>query len=110
MAADLHFGAGVLAEEDAVALLHLQGGGLSVFIEAAVTDCDDLALLGLFLGGVGDDDPALHLLAFVEPLHEDAVIERTNLHLVDLPVFWNRVGSEPRKANLGPSASLSQGC
>ena len=37
-------------------------------------DGDDLALLRLFLGGVGDDDPADLLLAFLDALNDDAVV------------------------------------
>ena len=38
---------------------------------------DDLALLRLFLGGVGDDDAADFLFFFLDALHEDAVVERS---------------------------------
>ena len=56
------------------------GVDLAVVAHLALADGDDLALLGLLLGGVGDDDPALRLLFLVDALDEDAVLERTDLH------------------------------
>ena len=46
----------------------------------AVAGGDDFALLGLFLGGVGDDDPADFLFAFFEALNNDAVVQRSDVH------------------------------
>ena len=46
----------------------------------AGTDGHDLALLGLLLGAVGDDDPALDLLLFFNAAHEQPIVKRTNLH------------------------------
>ena len=74
LAVDLDFLARVLAEEDGVAVLHVERLTLAVFLDLAVADGDDLALLRLFLGGVGDDDPADLLLAFFEALNDDAVV------------------------------------
>ena len=48
--------------------------------DLAVAGGDDLALLGLFLGGVGDDDPADLLFAFLDALDDDAVVQRSDLH------------------------------
>src|SRR5438477_5384629 len=53
---ELDFGAGVAGEDDFVALLDAEGGALAGFEAAAVADRQDLATLGLFLGGVGKDD------------------------------------------------------
>src|SRR5262245_22971642 len=77
---DLHLRAGVLAEQHAVALLHLEGDDLAVVGEPAGADRDHLGLLRLLLGGVGDDDPALRLGFFLDALDEDAVMQRTHLH------------------------------
>ena len=62
-AVDLDLGAGVLAEQDAVARLHVERADLAVLEDLAVADGDDLALDRLLLGGVGDDDAALGLLS-----------------------------------------------
>src|SRR5712691_7288165 len=76
---DLHFGAGVLAEQDLVAGLDVERDLLAVVTDLAVAGGDDLALLRLFLGGIGDDDASLDLL-LLQALHENAVVQRTNLH------------------------------
>src|SRR5215510_15798445 len=52
---DLHLGAGVLAEEDLVAGLDVERDLLAFLRHLPIPDGDHLALLGLFLGGVGDD-------------------------------------------------------
>src|SRR5436309_5853174 len=60
---NLHIGAGVLADQDAVALLDLHGDPLALLSHATGADGDHLTLLRLLLGGVRDEDPAaLHLL------------------------------------------------
>jgi hypothetical protein len=78
LAVDLDLGARPLAEQDAVAGLHVQRLDLAVFVVArAGADGDDFAFLRLFLGGVGDDDPALGLFFFLDALDEDAVSQGT---------------------------------
>src|ERR687891_496969 len=79
VAVDLHFVAGVLAEQDAVAGLDVEGNALAAVVDLPGADRDDLGALGLFLGGVGDDDPADLLLALFVALDEDAVMQRTDL-------------------------------
>src|SRR5579872_3039429 len=49
-AIDLDFGAGILAEQDAVAFFNRQREGLALVVGAAFTGGDDFALLGLVLG------------------------------------------------------------
>ena len=62
LAVDLHFAAGPLAEQDAVAGLDVEGDELALLVAGARADGDDFAFLRLFLGGVGDDDAAGGLL------------------------------------------------
>ena len=57
----------------------------AVLEDLAVADGDDLALDRLLLGRVGDDDPALGLLFFLDALDDDAVLQRTNVGHVVLP-------------------------
>src|SRR5213596_251854 len=72
-------GEDVLLAQDQV-LLVVEVDLLALVGHLAVAGGDDLALLGLLLRGVRDDDAALlHFLLF-EPLDEDAVMQRTNLH------------------------------
>src|SRR5215210_6088132 len=58
LAIELHLGARPLAEQDAVAGLHVERAQLALVVERAGADGDDFALLRLLLGGVGDDDAA----------------------------------------------------
>src|SRR3989454_6319750 len=59
-------GAGVFAEEHPVPLLHLGRDDLPLVALATRADGDDLALLRLLLGGVGDDDPAALHFPFLQ--------------------------------------------
>ena len=54
---------------------------LAVLIAGTGADRDDFAFLGLFLGRVGDDDPALGFGFFFNALDQHAVAERTKRHL-----------------------------
>src|SRR5512140_896425 len=85
LAVDLDLGPGVLGEEDAVAGLDVEGPDLAVLLDLAVAHGDHLALDRLLLGRVGDDDAALGLLLLLHALHDEAVLQRTDLggHLVD---------------------------
>jgi len=77
---DADLAAGVLAEQHAVALLHVERVQHAVFVDAALADREDLALHRLLLGGVGDDQPALGLRFLVDTFHEDPVVQRSYLH------------------------------
>src|SRR5437762_1523034 len=76
---DLDLGAGVLREQHAVSRLDVQGADLAVLEDLAVADCDDLALDGLFLGRIGNDDPALRLLFLLHALDDHAILQGANL-------------------------------
>src|SRR6266576_1119173 len=73
LAIQLDFGAAVLTDEDAIALLDFEGDFLPVIIGLARAKGDDDALLGLFLGGIGDDDAALLGFLLFRRLHEETV-------------------------------------
>src|SRR5688572_18320162 len=77
LAINSYFLSRVLAEQDGVAVLHIERNPLAVLVGLTLADADDFALLGLFLGGVGDDDAADFLFFFLDALHEDAVVERS---------------------------------
>jgi hypothetical protein len=70
----LDFGAGVLAEQDAVALFHCQGKHLAFIVALAFADGDYFALLRLFFGAVGDDDATTGGLTFFNPPNQQAVV------------------------------------
>ena len=67
------------------------GDALAVVLDLAVAGGDDFALLGLFLGGVGDDDAADFLFAFLDALDDDAVVQWSDLHgALRVSVNWGR--------------------
>ena len=69
LAVDLDFGAAVLADEDVVALLDGEGDASCRRRRVLpVPRATTFAFLGLFLGGVGNDDPALFDFFFFERL------------------------------------------
>src|SRR5947208_128008 len=81
LAVELDLRARVLPEQDGLADLHADGHQLAVVVHLALADGDDLALLGLLLGGVRDDDPTLGLLGgFCESFHDDAILKWPDLH------------------------------
>ena len=80
LAVDLDLGAGPLAEQDAVARLHVDGDELAGFVAGARADGDDLAFLRLLLGGVGNDDAALGLVFAFDAADDDAVVQRPEFH------------------------------
>src|SRR3954447_17996442 len=98
LAAVLDLGAAVLAVEDRVADLDVERDPLlALVVEAARTDREDLALLGLLLRGVRDDQAGGRRLLCVERLDDDPVLERLdgNRHVLTLPFgnvaeVWNR--------------------
>jgi hypothetical protein len=65
----------ILREQDLVAFLDVQLANGSVFLELAVADGNDLALLGLFLGRVGNEESAGGLGLFLDALDENSVIQ-----------------------------------
>jgi chaperonin GroES len=76
--------AGVGGEEDAVALLDLEGGALTVVEALPLAQAQHLTLLRLLLGRVGQDDAARRLLLGLEALDHDLVVEGLDFHAVAL--------------------------
>src|SRR5262249_7308726 len=81
LAVELDVGARVPPHQDGVAAVDDRLRHLLVLVHLPLADRHDLALLGLLLGGVGDDDASLGLLdRLLEALHEDAVLKWPDLH------------------------------
>src|SRR6185436_19036269 len=80
----LHFHGlpGVLAEQDLVAGLDVERDQLALVVFLALAHGDDLALIGLFGGGVGDDDAARGFALFLDALDDHTVMQRTDFHAV----------------------------
>src|SRR5262249_9001661 len=76
LAVDLDFRSGILAEQDAVARLHIEGNDLAILVYLPFAHGDDPALLGLLLRGVRDDDAAgTLLLLLLDPLRAHLVVQ-----------------------------------
>ena len=77
LAVVLHLGAAVLAVDHDVADLDVERDALlAILVEATGTDGQDLALLGLLLGRVRDNEAGSSGLLGVEGLDQNAVLER----------------------------------
>src|SRR5581483_5176266 len=81
---DFDLGARPFGEQDAVANLDVDRDELAALVAAAGSNGDDLALLGLFLSGVGNNDATSGLRLGIDSLDDDAVVKRTKFH-VSLP-------------------------
>src|SRR6266513_748040 len=76
---------GVLAEQHSVAGLDVERDQLARVILLALAHGDDLALVGLFGGGVRDDDSTCGPALLFDALDDHAVVQRTDFHAV-LPI------------------------
>src|SRR6185437_2200622 len=90
LAVDLDLGAGPFAEQHAVADLDVDRDQLAGLVAAARADSGDLALRGLFLGGVRNDDAADSFLIGIDALDDDAVVKRAKFHGVLLKLLNKR--------------------
>src|SRR3954453_2886964 len=79
---ELHLGARPLAEQDAIARLHIQRVQLALVVQRAGADGDHLALLRFLLRGVRNDDAARGLLFGRHAANENAVMQRTEAHTI----------------------------
>src|SRR5207245_1064921 len=70
----------VLPEQDLVAHLHIQGDLGAVVEDLAVADAEHLALLGLLLGRIGDDDPSLRGLLLLDAANDQTIVQRAYFH------------------------------
>ena len=74
---DLNFGAGPLAEQHPIAGLDVERLYLALLIAGTRACSDDLALLGLFLSSIGNNNAATGALVLLDA----AVVQRTKLHV-----------------------------
>ncbi len=74
-AVNLDLGAGVFAEQDAVAVLYIQREYLAVFVDLALADGDDFAFLRFVFCAVGDDDATAGGGRFLNATNQDAVVQ-----------------------------------
>src|SRR5215208_6510202 len=72
LAVDFDLGSAVLRVEDLVALGHVERAALAV-LDGTVADGDDLALLGLLLRGIGEDETASGRLLLLDRLNDQPI-------------------------------------
>src|SRR6266513_2213261 len=80
VALHLHGLPGVLAEQHSVAGLDIDRNQFAVIVLLALAHGDDLALLGLLGGGVGNNDASGGFLFLFDALDDHAVMQRTDFH------------------------------
>src|SRR5882724_3515456 len=79
LAVDLYFRARPFAEQHAIAGLQIDRDQLAALVAPARADSDDLALRGLLLDGVRNNDAALGLLVGIDAADDHAVVQGTKL-------------------------------
>ena len=80
LALNVDFGPCILAEQNAVALLDLEGDHFSVIASFTTASCNYSTFLWFFLGGVGNDDPSGRCFIFIDALDQEPVLERADFH------------------------------
>src|SRR5690606_11180360 len=85
--AELHLGAAVLAVQNAVADGDVDRNTVAAVVDTAGANGHDLALLGLLLGGVRDDQTTRGGLLCLDLLDDDAVFERLDGNRHGLPLL-----------------------
>src|SRR5438874_155805 len=86
-AVELDLGARPFAKQHAVANLQVDRDQLAALVAAARADGNDLALRGLLLGGVGDDDPTGGLRLGINTLDNNTIVQWAEFHALLLLIF-----------------------
>src|SRR6185312_9020395 len=76
LSAVLDLGSAVLGVDDLVANRDVERNAVAIVVDAAWAYCDDLALLGLLLRGVRNDEPGSSGLLGLDLLDDNAILER----------------------------------
>src|SRR6185437_10884210 len=97
-AVDLDFGARPFAEEDAITSLNVERLNHSFFVSRSWSGSDHLALLGLFLRGIGNDAAAGSPLVLLDTTHHHPVVQWTKLHSEPPSKTWIPVDRKPRRS------------
>src|SRR5882762_4373736 len=72
----------ILAEQNVVTDLNVDGHQFSILETLAMPDGDDFGLLWLFLGRIGNYDTAASSFLLLDPLNHNAIRKRANVHHV----------------------------
>src|SRR5262249_2745680 len=74
------FGPRILSKKYPVAFLHFERKHFPIFQALAGTHSNYFALLGLFLGCVGNDDPASNRFLFFDSFDQNTIMQRSYFH------------------------------
>src|SRR5262245_56630599 len=85
LAINVDFSTGIFSEKHAIIYLYIQRSDLTIVTDFSLAHRNDLSLLGLFLGGIGNDDSTLAFFLFLDALDDDPVLQRLDIHC--LPPF-----------------------
>jgi hypothetical protein len=78
----------ILAEEDAVTLLHVERNDLAILETLAFAYGENFAFLWFFLGALGDKEATAGLLGVtLDPFDHATVVKRTNVHYRNLQMW-----------------------
>jgi hypothetical protein len=80
----------ILRVNDAIADFDIHRELGAVVERAAGTDRQDSPLLGLFFGGVGQENATGALLSLLDVLDDQTIAQRTKIHEKDLHGTWKR--------------------
>src|SRR5262249_2692770 len=80
VAVELNLGPGVFPEQDPVAGFEVDRDPLAVVEQLAVAYRQNFSFLRLLFGRVRNVQTASHLLLLLQPAHDDAVVEWTNIY------------------------------
>ena len=86
-AVDLDFGARPFAEQNFVASLNIKRRHSAVFCLGTCANGDDFAFLWLFLSCIRDNDPASGFCFGLDPTDENAIMQWTKCHMLNLPLI-----------------------
>src|SRR5262249_8101244 len=113
LAAELHLGAGPLAVDHLVADLHARLQQTAILQPLALANRHDLALHGLFLGGVGNNEASLGAGFGSQWLEQQTVVQGLEFHDVSF-LEWALIGSRrgecqraSRRSNWADAAASS---
>ena len=91
LATELYLGARPFAVKDRVADLHAQLLQATILEAPALADRDDLALHGLFLGRIGNDQSALGAGLGGHRLQQNSIVQRLESHGVSFVLRFGRL-------------------
>src|SRR5260221_3941054 len=95
-AINLDLRAAILADQHAITFLHRERDELAVIVTFACAQSDHFALLGFFLCGVGNDDPALFHFFLVGGLYQHPIAQWFYVHVSPHSfLVVRRIGASP---------------